>query len=176
MLSLRTRAKQHDDEIVCKCWPSSASYPIPTSPGGEPRTRSRWSFVRRFHTLIPVNRSSSQTLNRLRGTFRTRRIPFQSRVYQSSQRFWWYLHQYPKETPGTLLAHLHPHSHLVSSFPARVPVPVLAAPISQSSHPSLAVLRPITTSRVSASGSGTWSWSLRFSCSTSALEMAAAPP
>ena len=82
-----------------------------------PRRRSKWSLVRSFHTPIPVIRSLALLLNGLRGAFRTRGIPFSSRVCQSPQRFQWYPTSVPqRETPGPPLAHPHRPKQLVSSL------------------------------------------------------------
>ena len=72
-----------------------------------------------------------------------------------------------RETPGPLLAHPHPPPHFVSSrLPLARLLPLSPSQLGQSSRLSPATQRPMTTSRVGALDSRTWSWIPRPSCST----------
>ena len=72
------------------------------------------------------------------------------------------------ETPGPVLAHPYPRPQFVSSRLLPLVRLLLLSPrrLRQSSPPSPATQRPMTTSRIGTSDSRTWSWIPRPSCST----------
>ena len=123
------------------------------------------ALVEPFRTPIPVTRSLAHPLNRLRGTFRTRRMPFQSRVYQLSPRFWWNLHQCPSAKHQDPCWPAHIRNRTWSLLPPLVRL-LSARRLGQSSHLYPDTPRPTTTSRVGVPSLRTWSWNPRPSCST----------
>ena len=152
MLPPRARAKQHDEEV------GSSANTNPQSPQAQfplPRWKfhhlpSQWSLVGSFHTPIPLIYSLAPPLNRLREAFRTRRIPFRSRVCQSSERFRVVsISVSQREASVPLLVHSRPPSHLFSSFPVHAPAPAHAAPIRS-------IIVPLPCYGVSYNHLGSW--------------------
>ncbi len=170
MLPLRTRAKQYGDKGDTFAMPTFSYLNLNSHfirvGGFSPRRRTpqvNLMVPRSFYILIPVIRSLVQPLNCLRDTFRTRCIPFQSRVCQSCQRFGGIHISALAQNTGVPAG---PPTSFSLFSPARAPAPALTVPVGQSSHLSPATPRSATTSRVGGSGSRAWGWNPRPSCST----------
>ena len=148
--SLRSRAKQHDGEADSSANANlsrlnlNSQFPRQQTPHAKPMVlRQALPHSNTGHFLvIPVTQPLTGHIQNSSNTLPELCVPVLVVVSVAST-------SVPKlGTPGSLLAHLHPHSHLVFFLPSRAPVPSLAAPVGQSSHLSPAMLRPTTASRV----------------------------